>query len=116
MAQRGEDLHYDRFWLLTWTTYGSWLPGDDRGSTGIIHDQSGQWLARNEIGEPFVDPSNALRDFSREAMKGDEVRLNLEQGPRPAHAISLHKWCSSLEVAGDCHHGQPHSSGRQRSR
>ena len=79
MAQRGEDLHYDRFWLLTWTTYGSWLPGDDRGSTGIIHDQSGQWLARNEIGEPFVDLSNALRDFSREAMKGDEVRLNLEQ-------------------------------------
>ena len=22
----------DRHWLLTWTTYGTWLPGDDRGS------------------------------------------------------------------------------------
>ena len=21
----------DRIWFLTWTTYGTWLPGDERG-------------------------------------------------------------------------------------
>ena len=78
MAQRGDDLNYDRSWLLTWTTYGSWLPGDRRGSTGIIHDQSGQSIAHNEPREDHIDPAEALRDFARESMKGDEVRLNRE--------------------------------------
>lgn len=25
-------------WLLTWTTYGTWLPGDARGFVGYVHD------------------------------------------------------------------------------
>ncbi|MGC1272773.1 MAG: hypothetical protein WBC44_03635 [Planctomycetaceae bacterium] len=31
----------DRFWLLTWTTYGSWLPGDERGFVSRVKDGDG---------------------------------------------------------------------------
>jgi len=29
-------LAFDRHWLLTWTTYGTWLPGDARGFVSPI--------------------------------------------------------------------------------
>ena len=28
----------DRYWLLTWTTYGTWLPGDARGFVSNVAD------------------------------------------------------------------------------
>ncbi len=29
----------DNVWLLTWTTYGTWLPGDNRGFMGYIRQK-----------------------------------------------------------------------------
>ena len=26
-------------WLLTWTTYGTWLPGDERGFVGNVVEE-----------------------------------------------------------------------------
>ncbi len=34
-----------RAYLLTWTTYGSWLPGDQRGSVDSWHNAYGQPVA-----------------------------------------------------------------------
>ena len=79
MSRGTSDLHYDRFWFLTMTTYGSWLPGDRRGSIGVFHDQSDNMIEQNQFGQPMYDPSDALRDFAKSQMKGDELRLNLEQ-------------------------------------
>ncbi len=31
------ELTMDRYWFLTWTTYGPWLPGDRRGFVGPVH-------------------------------------------------------------------------------
>ena len=31
----------DRYWLLTWHTYGTWLPGDRRGFVGRVREGSG---------------------------------------------------------------------------
>jgi hypothetical protein len=42
----------DRFWLLTWTTYGSWLPGDRRGFVGKLRDETGRPIIHNEPGTP----------------------------------------------------------------
>ncbi len=78
MPGPSDDLHYHWFWLLTWTTYGSWLPGDDRGSIGIFHDQDKTQIEHNEFGMPPADPSNALRKFAQSQMTGDEQRLRLE--------------------------------------
>ena len=27
-------------WLLTWTTYGTWLPGDERGFVGNVVEEA----------------------------------------------------------------------------
>ncbi len=79
MSRPSNDLHYDWFWLLTWTTYGSWLPGDDRGSIGILHDQDHQKTEYNKFGEPAADPSEALAKYAKDQMKGNEQRLVLDQ-------------------------------------
>jgi hypothetical protein len=42
----------DRYWFLTWTTYGTWLPGDVRGSVP---------------GDP--DPELMLRDYKAYASR-----------------------------------------------
>ena len=79
MAGTSNDLHYDWFWLLTWTTYGSWLPGDTRGAIGIFHDQDKTLNEHNRFGTPPADPSDALRKFAQGQMTGDEQRLGIEQ-------------------------------------
>ena len=79
MPRATNDLHYDWFWFVTMTTYGSWLPGDGRGSIGTFHDQNKNKLEQNEFGQPMFDPSDALRDYAISQMKGEELRLNLEQ-------------------------------------
>jgi hypothetical protein len=52
-ASRGGDsynlaMSFDHFWLLTWTTYGSWLPGDARGSVTAVKNAPGA-RRRNNI-------------------------------------------------------------------
>jgi hypothetical protein len=29
-----------RYWFLIWTTYGTWLPGDDRGFVSPVRSSS----------------------------------------------------------------------------
>jgi hypothetical protein len=41
-----------KVYFLTWTTYGTWLPGDGRGSVDRDH---------NVPGTPFVEPDPARR-------------------------------------------------------
>ena len=38
----------DRYWLLTSTTYGNWLPGDPRGFVSTIHDDSRAKVIHNQ--------------------------------------------------------------------
>ena len=57
-------------WLITTTTYGSWLPGDSRGSVDNEH---------NQPGEPFRDPVDKLAEWSRQQLKCPPIRLSLAQ-------------------------------------
>jgi hypothetical protein len=52
-------------YFLTWPTYGTWLPGDDRG-----------WVKRRE---GFQIPSQALRLGARARMTEDACQLDAEQ-------------------------------------
>ena len=47
--------------LITWTTYGTWLPGDQRG-----------WRGRNNGPQP---PNSRLKQWCRHKMTGDTVLL-----------------------------------------
>ena len=76
----------DRYWLLTWTTYGTWLPGDERGSVTTIRDESGgPWYRPNEYGTPVVPPSSGLECLARGRMHGPPVRLNQEMAEIATH-------------------------------
>jgi REP element-mobilizing transposase RayT len=70
----GEPLAY----FLTWTTYGTWLPGDERG-----------W---NRKGEADIQPSNPLFvEMARSRMKEPEFRLS--PGERRIVELTIRDHC-----------------------
>ncbi len=69
----------DRYRFLTWTTYGTWLPGDERGFVGIVPDESGQIVNHNRFGTPPARPNQPLRQSAERSLKSPPIVLNLEQ-------------------------------------
>jgi REP element-mobilizing transposase RayT len=75
----------DRFWLLTWTTYGTWLPGDARGFVGRVHDARHPSEAtrvrfeHDAVGTAYDADLSGLERASRSRMKGDAIWLRIEQ-------------------------------------
>ena len=73
-----------RYWLLTNTTYGTWLPGDDRGSVTSVRDRRADdplsivRFEHDALGTPFEDPMPALRAAARTALKGPPIFLSLD--------------------------------------
>jgi hypothetical protein len=66
-------------WLLTSTTYGTWLPGDARGFVSTISDVHGQRVRHNQYGEPYDSDMPRLEAAAREKMKGPPVYFSREQ-------------------------------------
>lgn len=69
----------DRFWLLTWTTYGTWLPGDDRGFVSNVRLGNGPEVRHNA---PGTTPDTKMRGLvldSRERMLGPTIYLDDRQ-------------------------------------
>ncbi len=63
-------------YLITWTTYGSWLPGDERG-----------WV---EKGRPGIQsPQADKRDHALDQMAEGPVVLNSEQRAIVAKTIEI---------------------------
>ncbi len=60
----------DRYWLLTWTTYGTWLPGDQRGS---VRGRN------NVVGTPLMRPNPARERAARAAMAAEPTYLTAPQ-------------------------------------
>lgn len=71
-----------RYWLLTWTVYGSWLPGDARGSVTRVRDgvpERSPRIERDAPETPYVDAIPELVDSVRRRMKGEALVLSVEQ-------------------------------------
>jgi REP element-mobilizing transposase RayT len=74
-----------RFWLLTNTTYGSWLPGDRRGSVTSVRDRrpgdppTTSRLEHDRPGEPWEDHLPGIQRSAQKLLKAPEIRLNLRQ-------------------------------------
>ncbi len=64
-------------YFITWTTYGSWLPGDERG-----------WRARGKPGIQQPDPKRKER--AERLMSGDPVVLTLPQRTVVETTIKAH--------------------------
>jgi hypothetical protein len=69
----------DRYWLLTWTTYGTWLPGDARGFVGRIRENNGPRVEHDSPGTPYDSAMKGLLCASRDRMRGKPIWLTGEQ-------------------------------------
>ena len=69
----------DRCWLLTWTTYGSWLPGDHRGFVSTQRNDNGLPYIHNLPGTPCDADVPRLEKAMRAAMCGPPIRLTHDQ-------------------------------------
>ncbi len=68
----------DRFWLLTSTTYGTWLPGDPRGFVSNVTDETGKGVRHNEPGTPCDADMPRLQHFMRAALAGPPIYFTKE--------------------------------------
>jgi REP element-mobilizing transposase RayT len=57
----------DRHWLITWSTYGTWLPGDARGYIGKAQI-GGERVLQNVPGTPRLEGNPGLAAAARRAM------------------------------------------------
>ena len=70
----------DRYWLLTWTTYGTWLPGDERGFVGAVRQNSdGTQATHNQPGTEYDRERPHLEGFAKATQKLPTSRLTREQ-------------------------------------
>ncbi|MGL6096021.1 MAG: transposase [Fimbriiglobus sp.] len=72
----------DRVWLLTWTTYGTWMPGDRRGFVSPVPTDGGPAVRHNLPGTPYDANHPDLLTAARSRMLGDPVRLTRDQAVR----------------------------------
>jgi REP element-mobilizing transposase RayT len=77
----------DRFWMLSWTTYGSWLPGDRRGFVSERRDDSGAKVLHNIPGTPCDADLPSLQAHAASLMTEDAVRLDLAQAEALAEQL-----------------------------
>jgi AICAR transformylase/IMP cyclohydrolase PurH/REP element-mobilizing transposase RayT len=74
-------------WFLTWTTYGQWLPGDERGFVSRRVRQDGTHELRNVPATEWSADEPWLREVARERMQGTPVALTSEQAACAYEAI-----------------------------
>ena len=80
---------FDRVWFLTWTTYGTWLPGDDRGFVSPKFEKT-QPEERHNIRGTAIDAGRpALRKLAHAKLKGPPVLLTAEQANCVAHQFRV---------------------------
>lgn len=68
-------INAERYWFLTWTTYGTWLPGDERGFVGMAADENGSVINHNQFGMPSAQPDRRLRESAERSLKGAPIVL-----------------------------------------
>jgi hypothetical protein len=72
----------DRCWLLTWTTYGTWLLGDERGFVTRVREGAtpdGPRIEHDVPRTPYLKDLRGLAHASQARLKGEPVWLSAEQ-------------------------------------
>src|SRR5262249_19120345 len=70
-----EDYLTDRFWLITRTCYGNWLPGDGRGFVGNVREPDGTQIVHDIPGTPYDADMPRLESWVRQHLTGPPVTL-----------------------------------------
>ena len=66
-------------YLLTWTTYGTWLPGDARGFVSRVPAEDGGSVIHKQPGEPYDGDEPRLSAAGRQRMRHGRVMLTKPQ-------------------------------------
>jgi REP element-mobilizing transposase RayT len=86
-----------RHWLITWTTYGSWLPGDSRGFVGRTRGPDGHKVIHNTPGTEYDDTLPPLRNYAGSILKCAPIFLQKPHAEALAeqfHETANHRgWC-----------------------
>jgi REP element-mobilizing transposase RayT len=69
----------DRYWLLTSTLYGNWLPGDPRGSVTSVRDEPGARGRHHTPGTPVDGSMPGLYQSAQAALRCPPVLLDEEK-------------------------------------
>jgi REP element-mobilizing transposase RayT len=74
--------------LITWTCYGTWLPGDERGHVSNVLQPEGGFLSKQNVPGTPIAPGDAFtRAQARSLQKGETVWLTPEQARTTATAL-----------------------------
>ena len=77
-----------RSWLLTNTTYGTWLPGDRRGSVASVRDMrpddepTSSRVEHDLPGEPYEGAMPKLEHASARRLKGPPIWLDRDKAEK----------------------------------
>ena len=88
----------DRIWFLTWTTYGTWLPGDERGFVSPKFEGDAPERRNNEPGRPYDEGRADLRRMADNRLAGDPVRLNRAQAEVVRHQFEETARCRGWQL------------------
>jgi len=72
-------MHCDRYWFLTWTTYGTWLPGHQRGFVSDVKRDDGTTVRHNVPGTEYDADLPELTAHAESLLKSASVRLSKVQ-------------------------------------
>jgi REP element-mobilizing transposase RayT len=85
-----------RIWLLTSTTYGTWLPGDERGSVTRVRDGHGPRIEHDAPGTDCDGPMPGLQRSAVSLLKGDPIFFTQQQAEAVAaqfkETAAYRKW------------------------
>jgi len=70
---------FDRTWLLTWTTYATWLPGDRRGFVSPKYDGTVAEKRNNQVGTIVDSDRFELQQSAKAKVIGKPVLLTKPQ-------------------------------------
>lgn len=102
-------MSFDRYWLLTWTTYGTWLPGDTRGSITSVHNEPGPRRRHNIPGTLPEPAMSGLRTSARKLLKCEPIRFSREQAQSVVEqfreTVAFREWqlVAAAVMANHCH-------------
>jgi hypothetical protein len=69
----------DRYWLLSWTTYGSWLPGDARGFVSNVAGPTGEGVRHNQPETACDADHPGLLHYMEERLRQPPIVLIVDQ-------------------------------------
>ena len=73
--------------LMTWTCYGTWLPGDSRGHVSPVWTTNGFQPRKNKPGSLYAPESRATQELAAAAQLGETVWLSREQARVTAESL-----------------------------